>query len=424
MERAHRTLKRTLILILLFCLILSAACLGARLLYGSLTNHNSTMSPLSAASLDVKTLGTTTSNAYYAGSSIDAVLFDGCLVFWRSLPDGNWNLTAFNLTSRTFTDVYTSQNQNWPAASAPACENGGFTIGDTLYTGYSWQNDDPPYFTSTVIYTTDLATFNTLGNINMSLESICKYTGRGPYNNTIYFGGYQSIGFGTFSVIDCWNNGQDTCMWNATVGYSNDVCFLTMYNSTCMIGSDCAPNAIIYTNDGVDFVDERSNIPVGNFTSQYPFVWAWGCYVDSTSGTAYIAAPASPVDANYYQNYSGGMATWTGAETYTPTPWDPINLYTVSYGLVGGSDNYLNDTTLTWTGRPAIYEYNSSGGLVDEVWHDSGGVGAVLSLISTAKNTWYGLCYDDSSQSVTVICINANSSPARLPRLWFSTINR
>jgi len=342
------------------------------------------------------------------------VLFDGCLVFWRSLPNGNWNLTAFNLTNRTFTDVYTSQDQNWPAASAPACENGGSVIGDTLYTGYSWQNNDPPYFTSTVIYTTDLATFNTLGNINMSLESICQYTGEGARKDTIYFGGYQSMGQGTYSQIDRWHSGTDQFAWNGTVLGSDDVCFLTMFNSTCMIGSDCAPNNIIYTNDGVNFVDEWDN-PA--YSSQYPFVWAWRDYVAPGTSIMYIAACGSPSEigsstAGLHPS-SGGMATWTGAGTYTPTSWDPINLYAVSNGLVGGSDNYLNNSTSSWTGHPAIYAYTSTGGFGYQVWENSSDTGAVLSLIYNSSHVWYAIYYDVLNQDVTVIGID-NPSPTTI----------
>ena len=359
---------------------------------------------------NVTTLGTTTSRGYFAGSSVDAALFDGCLLFWRNLT-GYWMLTAFNLTSRTFSDVYTSRGQNWPAGSSPACEDGGFVVGGTFYTGFGWQNGGPPYFTSTVIYSTDLATFTTLGNVSMSLESICDYTGGGSYNNTLYFGGYQSMGAGTYAEIDRWYGGTDQFAWNGSVLGSDDVCFLTMFNSTCMIGSDCAPNNVIYTNDGVNFVDEWDN-PA--YSPQYSFVWAWGCYVDSTSGTAYMAAPASPVGANYYGDYSGGMATWTGAGTYTATSWDPINLYTVSNGLVGGSENYLHGNG--FTGSPAIYTYTSTGSEVDEVWHNSSDTGAVLSLVyDAAGSVWYGLYYDAVSRNVTVTSISAEAVPAGGP---------
>jgi parallel beta-helix repeat protein len=371
----------------------------------------------SMISFNVTALGTTTCNEYGAGSSVDAALFDGCLLFWRYSANGYYDLTAFNLTSGTFSDVYTSQGQNWPARSSPACENGGFVIDDTFYTGYSWQNDGPPYFTSTVICTSDLATFTTLGNVSMALESICDYTGGGAYNGTVYFGGFQSIGYGTYSQIDRWYGGTDQLVWAGTILGSDDVCFLTMFNSTCMIGSDCAPNNIIYTNDGENFVDEWNPQGVPFYTSQYPFVWAWGCYVDSTSGTAYIAAPASPFGANYYGDYSGGMATWTGAGTYTATSWDPVNLYTVSNDLVGGSDNLLNNNG--FTGSPAIYTYNSAGSKVDEVWHNSSDTGAVLSLVyDAAERVWYGLYYDTLSKNVTVASIAAEAVSAGSPTIY------
>jgi hypothetical protein len=108
------------------------------------------------------------------------------------------------------------------------------------------------------------------------------------------------------------------------------------------------------------------------------------------------------------------MATWAGAGTYTPTSWKPINLYAVSNGLAGGSDNLLNSSG--WTGSPAIYTYNSTGGLADEIWHNSSAIGAVLSLIYNTS-VWYGLYYDGVSQSVTVISINSplGGSGGRMP---------
>jgi hypothetical protein len=99
------------------------------------------------------------------------------------------------------------------------------------------------------------------------------------------------------------------------------------------------------------------------------------------------------------------MATWTGAGTYTPTSWDPINLYTVSNGLVGGSDNYLNGYG-NWIGHPAIYAYSFTGGFGYKVWSNFSDTGAVLSLLYSAANSaWYGLYYDVVSENVTIISI-------------------
>jgi hypothetical protein len=355
----------------------------------------------------VMALGTTGSTGYYSGASVAAPLFDGCIVFWRNVANNNFCLTAFNLTTQTFSDVWTSQGKSLPSGSG--CSQESTTVmGNRLYAAYGWQNPGPPYFTSTVIYTTDLSTFTTLGDVSMSLESFCNYTGGGTYNNALYFGGYQSMGLGTYAAIDRWYSGSDQSVWSGSVYGSDDCCFLTMFNSTCMIGSDCAPNNIIYTNDGINFVDEYTGY---SYTSQYPFVWAWTVYVQS--GTAYIAAPSSstpttvggPGNGATGPSY-GGMATWSGAGTYTPTSWNPVNLYAVSNSLVGGSDNLLNSSG--WTGSPAIYTYNSTGGLVEEVWHNSSAVGAVLSLIYN-NGVWYGLYYDAVSQNVTVMSINSAS---------------
>jgi parallel beta-helix repeat protein len=350
-------------------------------------------------SFKITTLGTTGSTGYYSGASVAAPLFDGCIVFWRNLANSNFSLTAFNLTTQTFSDVWTSQGKTLPNGSACSQES-TTVIGNRLYFAYGWANKGPPYFTSTVIYTMGLSKFTTLGNVSMALESMCSYTGGGTYNNTLYFGGYQSYGYGTYAAVDAWYNGADKSVWNATVGQSNDCCFLTMYNSTEMIGSECLPNNIIYTNDGVNFAQEYNGF-TGEFTGEYPFVWAWNCYVQS--GTVYLAACSSP---GYYSSVVayGGMATWRGYNgSYTPTSWNPVNLYAVSNGLVGGSDNLVNGKG--WTGSPAIYTYDSTGGLVNEVWRSSSPVGAVLSLIYTINGTWYGLYYDAVSQNVTVISI-------------------
>jgi parallel beta-helix repeat protein len=358
---------------------------------------------MSGTSFKITALGTTDSTGYYSGASVTAPLFDGCIVFWRNLANGNFCLTAFNLATQTFSDVWTSQGKSLPNGSACSQES-TTVIGDKLYFAYGWTNPGPPWssgvYTSTVIYTTDLSTFTTLGDVSMALESMCTYTGGGTYNNTLYFGGYQSYGYGTYAAVDAWYNGADESVWNATVDHSNDCCFLTMYNSTEMIGSECLPNSIIYTNDGVNFAQEYNGF-TGEFTGEYPFVWAWNCYVQS--GTVYLAACSSP---GYYSSIAyGGMATWSGYNgSYTPTSWNPVNLYAVSNSLVGGSDNLLNGAG--WTGSPAIYTYDSTGGLVDEVWHNSSAVGAVLSLLYTANGTWYGLYYDAVSQNVTVISVN------------------
>jgi parallel beta-helix repeat protein len=48
---------------------------------------------------------------------------------------------------------------------------------------------------------------------------------------------------------------------------------------------------------------------------------------------------------------------------------------------------------------------------VDEVWHNSSDVGAVLSLTYTGNGTWYGLYYDAVSQNVTVISVSGSSPP-------------
>jgi hypothetical protein len=354
--------------------------------------------------MTINTLGTTTSTGYPVAGSLNAPLFDGCIVFWRNTPSG-FNLTAFNLTSKVFSDVWTSQNNEAvPSGSSPCC-TATTVVGNTLYAGYSWENSGAPYFTSRVIYTTDPINFKILGNVNLSLESICNYTGGGTYNNTLYFGGTQSEGAGTYAAIDRWYSGVDQSAWSGTVDGSDDCCFLTMFNSTCMIGSDACPNNIIYTNDGVSFTDEYTG---STYTSTYPFVWAWSVYV--TSGTAYIAArsSSSPTTVGGSGNGAtgppyGGMATWTGAGTYTPTSWNPVNLYTVSNGLVGGSDGLINSSG--WTGSPAIYTYNSTGGLIDEIWHNSSALGAVLSLVYD-NGVWYGLYYDALSQNVTIISIN------------------
>lgn len=368
---------------------------------------------------NVTTLGTTTSTSYGAGGNVAAQLFDDCIVFWRNLANGSFSLTAFNLSSGTFFDVWTSVGKSLPygtgengatnssAGTVAAIPNG------TLYFSYGWCTGiaGKNMYISTLMSTTDLSTVATVGNVSMALESICNYTGTGPNANKIMFGGYQSGGEGTYATIDnttTSNPQSHNNLWHGTVYGSDDVCFLVMYNSTCMIGSDCAPNNIIYTNDGVNFVDEWNN---PNYTSQYPFVWAWGVYV--SNGTAYVAASGSIFGQAYY----GGIATWKGAGSYAPTLYDTtvhLNLYTASYTVMGGSDNVLNTTT--WTGSPIIITYNSTGGLVDEVWKNESAIGAVLSLVANPNinNSWYGLYYDAVSKNVTLIEITI-STPVTVP---------
>jgi len=377
--------------------------------YWNATMPLQSMTAITQFSYSVTTLGTTTSNGYSAGGSAQAPVFDGCIVFWRNLTS-YFNLTAFNLTSNTFSDVYTSQGKGWPGGASPAT-SATCVIADRLYVGYGWPTGlggSDQRYSSTVIYTSDLSTFTTLGNVSMALESICNYTGGGNYKNKLYFGGFQDVGQGTYAQIDCWNNGKDRRMYTGTVLGSDDTCFLTMFNSTCMIGSDTAPNNVIYTNNGVNFVDEWSPSTAPYYTSQYPFVWAWGCFVNSTYGTAYMAASASPLVVNYWGDYFGGMATWNGVGTYTSSSWKPLNLFTVATSLAGGSDNVLNSTT--WTGHPAIYAYTPTGGFGYQVWKNASDTGAVLSLTYNSNGIWYGLYYDAISQNVTLIKITVSTS--------------
>jgi hypothetical protein len=238
------------------------------------------------------------------------------------------------------------------------------------------------------------------------------YTGGGSYNNCLFVGGYQSQGLGTYAAINVWYQGADENLFSGTVYGSDDALALTMLNSTCMIASDCAPNNVIFTNDGVNFVDEWNPQAPPYYTSQYPFVWASGCYVDPTSGTAYLAASSSAEGGGPGWNgwCYGGMATWTGAGTYAPTSWNPINLWAVDHNIVGGSDNLLSSNG--YTGHPALYTYNSTGGLVDEIWHNSHIIGTVRCLIyDSASSTWYGTYYDQTSQSTSLIQLSSSAEP-------------
>jgi hypothetical protein len=364
--------------------------------------------------ITITSLGTTSSTSYYSGGNVAAPLFDGCIVFWRNKVNGNFSLTAFNLTSNTFSDVWNSSGKNLQSGSAPTQES-PTVIGNTLYAAFFNGSFSTDYYT-TVIYTSDLSTFTTLGTVYLALESICNYTGGGRYNNSLYFGGYQSNGSGTYASIGVWYNSNFNILWNATLTHSNDAFALTMYNTTEMIGSECAPNNIIYTNDGVDFAQEYNGY-TNTYTSEYPFVWAWSTCV--TSGTAYLAASSSPTPSGG-PSY-GGMATWRGYNgSYIPTSWNPSNLYAVTNGLAGGSDNVLNSTG--WTGTPAIFTYSSIGSELDEIWHNSTDVGAVLSLVYS-NGTYYALYYDQISRNVTIMSITqASTTVQEFPSVWLIVV--
>ena len=310
-------------------------------------------------------------------------LFDRCLVFWRNPPGDSYNvLTAFNLSTNAFSDVWTNPSHLRIAALVVANDTLYFGLGTD---GYDW---------STIMYTTDLVNFYQLGNVTVNLESVCVYTGPGIYHNCLYFGGAVS---GTAAAIDRWYNGQDQRAWTGGVTTSDDCTWLTMYNSTMMIGCDVPVN-IIYTNDGGNFTDEH----LSDTYDPLPYFLVWSDEEIMSSGTVYMA-----IEGGMYQGPDyGGMATWTGPGTQFETVWNPCGLYGVSNTFVGGTNNLMDQTTHSFTGNPVIYSYNSTGGMADVFWTNTTAVGAVFSVFYDASiGSWYGMYWDQNSDETTVFTI-------------------
>jgi hypothetical protein len=163
-------------------------------------------------------------------------------------------------------------------------------------------------------------------------ESIEQYTGLGFLNGILEYGGYRSDGGGTYAVINAWNStgNSEIYLFSGTIFGLDDVCYMKMFNSTCMVAGGCGPSNIIYTNDGQNWTDEcaPSNL---NWNPQHPFTWGWSAEV--VNGTAYVAE--EPSDCLLSLSSDGGLMTWSGVGAATPFKYNMI-MESIANELIGG----------------------------------------------------------------------------------------
>jgi parallel beta-helix repeat protein len=351
---------------------------------------------------NVTTIGMTASLSVGNG-----VIFKDNYVFWRTINSTDFAITAFSLSNYTFKDVWNSNN-SFPDGGGEDMK----IINDSLFALYEY-SIEPFGSCIAMIWSSDLSTWTRYFDFTSTLwgvESFCQYAGPGPYNGVIEYGGYV---FGTAAEICAWNStsNSENVLFTGTMEGSDDVCFLTMFNSTCMIGGDCGPSNIIYTNDGENWTDEISPSSQPAYTPQYPFCWGWGVYV--SNGTAYVAEEGSmwALTGPYAPLSQGGLMTWSGVGTTAAFDYN-MTMESIADGLIGGSAGWLTSSG-DYGGPAVIYEYDSEGTLGALVWQSSYD-GTVKDLnYDPGSTAWYAIALSIDLQSATIlrITINGSSSP-------------
>jgi hypothetical protein len=327
----------------------------------------------------------------------NGVIFNGNFVFWRTVGSTDFALTAFNLSTQIFKDVW-----NFHGGDSNLGYYGNFHGGDlkvinnTIFASFGRMT---PYNT-TIIDSSNLNAWSVYcTSSTQCAESLCQYTGIGPFSGMIFYGGCNGD---TTASICAWNSSSNTeiHVFEGTYFGSDDCFFLTMPNSTCMVGGDAYPVNMIYTNDGGNWTDECSpdSNPWNNAT--YPFAWASSVYV--SGGTAYAAAQAG---LSGYYLYPGGLETWSGPGTTQAFNYN-MAMTSISNGLMGG-------TAGTWGAGasfsyPAvIYQYNSDGTLGSLIWSSGDyGYGEVNDLGYASSSLWYAIFYDGSTATILKITTN------------------
>jgi hypothetical protein len=321
-------------------------------------------------------------------SFMGAVIFNNNLVFWRDINSTNFAVTALDLTNYTFRDVF---NFTHPAFSLwyPTAMK---IINNTVFAAYGYVGY--PVYNATIIESSNLRTWTQYCVSNsLYIESIEQYTGPGPFHDTIEYGGYRSDGSGTYACIRTWNStsSSEISLFNGTIWGSDDACYMTMFNSTCMIAGDAFPYHILYTNDGQNWTDPD----VEEYSSQYPFDWGWS--LEIRNGSAYTTA--EPYDESIDH---GGLVKWNN--TFTPFDYGK-SMESIANGLIGGCEGLYNTGLTDYPGVACVYQYNLDGTLGSSVWHSTYH-GAVFSLVyDPGKAAWYGLVISNNNQNISVIKI-------------------
>lgn len=386
-----------LLLVLLFASIsssLSQALFAWRALDPA-SNDGSHVTAYSLAGWNVTEIGTTGTFAN-AGAGEDyfkGVIFNDNLVFWRVINSTNFAITTLSLSNYTFKDVFnfTSPvgavlNQCFPTDMK--------IIDNTVFAVYGYVAY--PTYNTTIIESGDLSTWTQYCVSNtVFAESIEQYTGPGFLNGTLEYGGYRSDGIGTYAVINAWNSSSSSeiSLFSGTIAGSDDVCYMKMFNSTCMIAVDAFLDDILYTNDGQNWTDPYIS---GSYSLQYLFDWGWN--IEIRDGSAYITAEPYDVDIAH-----GGLVKWNN----TSAPFDyGMTIESIANGLIGGCEGLYNTGLSDFPGVASIYQYNLDGTIGPLIWKSTY-TGSVSNLIyDPAGAAWYGLILRRTNpQSVTVIMI-------------------
>jgi hypothetical protein len=337
---------------------------------------------------NVSTIGTTEAVGINNG-----VMFEGSFVFWRVVSSTDFAITAFNVSSHTFKDVWNSNNG---VIGGPGDIK---VIDNALFASYGYAAPDDFTFNTTIIRSSDLNIWTQYCFSNtVCAESLAQYTGPGPYNDMIEYGGYSG---GTWASIRAWNStsNSEIDVFDGTLTGSDDVCFLTMFNSTCMIGGDSSPSNIIYTNDGQNWTDEYTG---SAYVDQYPFVWGWAAYV--SNGTAYVAEENSLYNPDAGQIYDGGVITWSGVGTTQAYNYG-MTMESISNGLIGGSAG-LWTASGDYEGPAVVYQCNSDGTMGSLVWSSGTYDGTVKDLTYDSDSaTWYAIAFNTYSSNAIVLKI-------------------
>jgi len=371
-------------------LLIFASVVVVLYLSGALVLSESNSTSVSSASVVAPVLKVTQLGNIGAEGIGNGVLFNGNLLFWRTVNATDFAITEFNLGSGTFTDIW---NSNCSITGSPGDIK---VINGTVYASYGFASPEFGLFNTTIIDSSDLknwATYCFSGTV--SAESLAEYTGPGPYSGMLEYGGYSG---NTFASIRAWNStsNQEIDVFDGTPLGSDDCCFMTMFNSTCMIVGDCAPSNIIYTNDGGNWTDEYSPDYSPAYTPTYPFAWGWSVYVDN--GTAYAAEESSAWQetGGLAPIYQGGVMTWSGVGTTKACDYNNELMETISYKLVGGCSGLFSPTG-TYDGFPVIYQYNPDGSKGPLVWEgDVNGTVKDLTYMPES-GAWYAIAYSNSN---------------------------
>jgi hypothetical protein len=331
-----------------------------------------------------------------------AVIFKDNLVFWRVISSTEFAITTFSLSNFTFRDVFDFISP-YEIVLDQCSPMDLKIIDDAVFAIYGFS--DYPVFNTTILRSTDLETWTEYCVSNtMFAESIEKYMGPGILNGFIEYGGFRSDGGGTYSIIEAWNatSNSEVTLFAGTVYGSDDVTYLQMFNSTCMIGGDSYPYDVLFTNDGQNWTDPYTGT---SYTPQYPFDWGWD--LEIRNGSAYTTAEPYSVSTDH-----GGLVKWNGSAT----PFDyRKTMESIGNGLIGGCDELWNVELNDFPGPAVIYQYNLDGTLGSLVWK-SNFTGSVSNLIYDPNcAAWYAFVLRRTApQRVTIMKITQQAAAVEI----------